>query len=505
MSDGQVNSVELDEDRERVSRAGTPQPAELVKDDSFVSWLNQRMKVADWENYQRGSEEFLDIETDLEKLGKSDAAQARKLWEENTPPGTKLPFYLDPEYEKAEHGPRVSGDSHGHEEEKQGQEAPKKGAGAAEKAEGYKVPEAIARRFLEADNRFFFRDEKNKLAFEDRGRKMVTEHNDPDVAKSIVEIAEAKGWNKIKVAGHDDFKREVWLQAQLKGIEVTGYKAKDVDHARLKELQAARLKNSVEQDDGRDKPKPKNGERTPDEEKAYDAPSYNRADNFKGKLLEHGRANYDFDEKKDQSYFVKIETNNGTRMHWGIDLERAMEYASAKIGEVIELERLGKRPVTVQEKQFDQDGKFIGTTSVETERVEWKVNGIDIGKEAPKAADLVVNGSTSKSAVVEKDQPKPVEPKHEAPKVAEKSAKAPALSGDYKVAASVMEKVLKAEGISPQVLKRVKSKAAEMLNEMAKNGKPAPGVKVFDRKAERERPREKIVSKSKEKQQEHSR
>lgn len=604
MSDKQENSIELDDERERTNSAAA-KPVELVKDaDGFVSWLNQRMKVAEWDTYERGSDAFFDIESDLEKLGKQDIDLARSLWKENAPPGMKLPVYLDPELDKSGAATRP-GDEKDAGEKNRSQGA-KNDRGEAEKEEGYKVPETIKRRYLEADNRFFFRDEKNKLAFEDRGRKLTTEHNDPDVAKSLVEIAEAKGWTKIKATGHEDFKREIWLQGQLKGIEVTGYKAKAVDQARLKELQSERMKNAVERDDSREPAKGKAAERVPDEEKAYGTPAYSKAENFRGKLLEHGEANYDFDAKKDQSYYVKIETENGVRMHWGVGLRDAMDHAGAKIGEMIELERLGKRPVTVQEKQFDAQGNLIGHKPVESERIEWSINGIDQSKNVAKLADPVVNGSTAKTVSIEKKHPSLDLPKadlsqikgpqnaHEqlaaegakllvkaaglgvqaqfaedygtreseqnkaarvqkdaysklaavAPErakelvdversklndrmvqgaaafdpakhqaaVAEQSkevkttpAKAPALTGDYKVVANVMEKVLKAEGISPAVLKRANAKAAEILKEMAATGKPAPGVKVFDRNAERSKPREKVQTKTKEQQQERSR
>ena len=521
-----LNSVERDEQPEITKRAapqidgdstlnGKKSAGDLSKDESFVSWLNMRMKTAEWDQYKRGSEEFLGIDHDLEKLSKADPEMARNLWKENTPPGMKLPFYLDPEVEKATQGQRTTNDSKEQGADKHAQEGTQKVAGNAEKDEAYKVPDAIKRRYLEAENRFFFRDAQNKVAFEDRGRKMITEHNDPDVAKSLVDIAEAKGWSKIKVAGHDDFKREVWLQAQLKGIEVTGYKAKDVDHARLKEMQAERMKNSVERDEsreqGKESGKAKGSERTPDEEKSYTSPTQNRADNFKGKLLEHGSANYDFDEKNDPSYYVKIETKNGTKMHWGIDLGRAMEHAAVKIGELIELERLGKRPVTVQEKEFDKDGKLIGVKPVEAERIEWSVNGVDMSKDVPKVPEVVVNGSTAKAVVVEKQPAKEVEsgvalaPAKTPPKEVEAGAKAQPLNGDYKVPMAALEKVLKAEGINPKAIRAIRGKATEVLQQMAAQGKPAPGVKVFDRKAERERPREKIVTKTKEKENERSR
>lgn len=515
MSDGQLNSVELDEQREKAKSVEVPREngPSLDKDDSFVSWLNMRMKSAEWGTYERGSEAFLGIDQDLEKLSKANAEMARGLWKENTPPGTRLPFYLTPEFEKAANAQRTAEPGQVPADERKAPKEPQKRASEAEKAEGFKVPDEIKRRYLATENKFFFRDEKNKLAFEDRGRKMVTEHNDPDVAKSLVDLAEAKGWNKIKVAGHDEFKREVWLQATLKGIEVTGYKPKEVDYAKLQEMQSARAKNSVERDEGRDVTGQQKGKdkdvRVPEEERAYAAPGQDKSANFKGKLVEHGRANYDFDEKKEQSYFVKIETENGTKMHWGVDLGRAMEHAGAKIGEMIELARLGKRPVTVQEKEFDGDGKLIGHKAVETERVEWSVGGIEQSKAATKAADVSVKGSTAKTVDIEmpvavvkaKEQNAELTPA----KSKDAAAKVPELKGEYMVPVSVFAEVLKEKGYSAKTIERAQVEATKRLGAMAEKGQPAPGVKVFDRNAERERPREKIVSKTKENQQERSR
>lgn len=335
-------------------------------------------------------------------------------------------------------------------------------------AKEFKVPDELKQRYLATENQFFFRNNKTQLAFEDRGKKIVTEHNDPEIAASLVVLAEAKGWGKIKVAGHEDFKREVWLQATLKGIEVTGYKPKEVDYVRLQELQSARAKNSVEQDTGRDIEVKRKGN---EKEKDSNTNEYERRDitskqdkslDFKGVLLEHGRANYEFDKDKEPSYFVKIDTENGPKIHWGVDLARAVEHSGTKVGEVIELERLGRRPVIVQEKQFDADGKLIGYRSVETERVEWHVGGIEQNK------------------------------------VAE-------LKGDYRIPASVFSQVLKEKGFSPEAIQKVEIEASKRLTQLAERNIPAPGVKVFDRAADRNKPREKIESKTREAVQERSR
>ena len=43
------------------------------------------------------------------------------------------------------------------------------------------------------------------------------------VAADVAKLADAKGWTDIKVTGNDAFRRDVWKEANLRGIEVTGY------------------------------------------------------------------------------------------------------------------------------------------------------------------------------------------------------------------------------------------------------------------------------------------
>ncbi|WP_155688197.1 LPD7 domain-containing protein [Burkholderia stagnalis] len=97
-------------------------------------------------------------------------------------------------------------------------------------------PTMIDKMYIVADNKFYFRGRENELAFEDKGTSMSTKHNNADVARAMAEMAESKGWVSANLSGHPDFKREAWLHLSLKGIEVTGYKPKDVDLARLEEL-----------------------------------------------------------------------------------------------------------------------------------------------------------------------------------------------------------------------------------------------------------------------------
>lgn len=51
----------------------------------------------------------------------------------------------------------------------------------------------------------------------------------PDSVAAMLRIAQHRGWSRIKVAGDDAFRREVWVQARTLGLEVAGYKPTERD------------------------------------------------------------------------------------------------------------------------------------------------------------------------------------------------------------------------------------------------------------------------------------
>lgn len=106
--------------------------------------------------------------------------------------------------------------------------------------------ESVNKQYVTAQNKYFFRDNNKKLAFEDKGQRLVTRERDDRVAHSMATLAEAKGWKTIRVSGHPEFKQQVWLEASMRGIGVQGYKPSDKDLALLKERQERSLTNSVE-------------------------------------------------------------------------------------------------------------------------------------------------------------------------------------------------------------------------------------------------------------------
>ncbi|HHV7522613.1 TPA: LPD7 domain-containing protein [Burkholderia orbicola] len=100
------------------------------------------------------------------------------------------------------------------------------------------APERVRRSYLRAGGQYFLKDAPYPLAFEDRGRYLVTTHTRTDIVASMMDLVQAKAWTHIRVSGHDAFCREVWRQGASIGIEVSGYTPNPADLARLSELNA---------------------------------------------------------------------------------------------------------------------------------------------------------------------------------------------------------------------------------------------------------------------------
>lgn len=76
----------------------------------------------------------------------------------------------------------------------------------------------------------YYRDHKTAdPAFRDHGRALSSPQAYPDSVAAMLRIAQHRGWARIKVAGDDAFRREVWVQARTLGLEVAGYKPTERD------------------------------------------------------------------------------------------------------------------------------------------------------------------------------------------------------------------------------------------------------------------------------------
>lgn len=93
---------------------------------------------------------------------------------------------------------------------------------------------------------FYERDgEAGVVAFEDRNKSLHTSREDSKTIKSMLDVAQAKNWSSINLKGTEAFKREAWLEASVRGIEVKGFKPEEKDLVELQKRQEERSYNQV--------------------------------------------------------------------------------------------------------------------------------------------------------------------------------------------------------------------------------------------------------------------
>ena len=68
-----------------------------------------------------------------------------------------------------------------------------------------------------------FRGDTSRVAFTESTFRLATDTNSPSVARSMVDVAEARNWKALRVSGNEDFKRMVWLEASVRGVKTLGY------------------------------------------------------------------------------------------------------------------------------------------------------------------------------------------------------------------------------------------------------------------------------------------
>lgn len=109
------------------------------------------------------------------------------------------------------------------------------------------VPPEIGAQYLQVGEKYYNPNNTKTAAFVDRGDKLETPSSAPKTAEALVKIAEARGWEDLRVKGTEGFRREVWLEASVRGIHVDGYKPSEMDKAELERRDTfMRDQNSVE-------------------------------------------------------------------------------------------------------------------------------------------------------------------------------------------------------------------------------------------------------------------
>jgi len=264
------------------------------------------------------------------------------------------------------------------------------------------VPDIVKNRYLRNPNNaanYYYRDRDNKLAFSDNGKQLTTPNNDPIVADSMVAMAIARNWGSIKISGADEFKKEVWMQAQLAGMLTIGYKPTDVDFARLdsaKQKQAEQARKDLEK---LAKASPING--VPGAKKVSDSGRSLNETSVGEKLLDSGFAPYDFDPRDGikKSFYVKTETQDGKeRIYWGVGLKEALDNSGAKINDLIVPVKKGREAINANQSTRDGSGNLLEHEPVSTARNAWEIKVINPDgprQEIDNTSSAIVSASKS--------------------------------------------------------------------------------------------------------------
>jgi hypothetical protein len=377
-------------------------------DERFITALDQRLEKSELEELGwKGREDLNDVLRDLRKLAAVDFQRASDLWSKYRRDDRDKPEFLDND--------ELAG------EKRRGGPAPN--AKEPDKESQFVAPESVRKRFIQADNKYYFRHDDNQLAFHDHGHKIATTHNDPVVALSMVQMAEAKGWQTIDLRGSEEFKREAWLQASIKGMTVRGYKPRDVDTEKLAELKrelgtseprtrnpdhnnakrtaaaspVAAANEIVDRTAVVDEPQ---RSLTPQQRIVLDtvkavwrsqgssdkdvdtaaAATVERFQNqrvYVGKLTERGDAPFENDPNNEKSFYVKLATPKGEKVVWGVDLRRALDETGIQVGDDVVVANQGRRPVQISVKDRDAAGKVVGTSTITTNRNTWRVETLE--------------------------------------------------------------------------------------------------------------------------------
>lgn len=271
-----------------------------------------------------------------------------------------------------------------------------------------RVPDAIERRYLRVDNRYFFPD--RTLAFIDDGGSIRVRTENHEVLNGVAAIAQARDWKVIELEGTEAFRRGMWREAVLRGIEVRGYAPTP---AEVLQMQRASERARLTQERARDAaltsadreaaaaraaPTPAESERPSDHrapEAPQEAPSASRRVSapVRGVLLAAAAAPYQFDPAQRMSFYVMVRTEAGDRTIWGVDLERALAESASqpRIGGQVVLMHHGTQQVHVRAAARNANGEFVDEGRVPLQRGRWSVETPDHLRAMEQRAERVRN------------------------------------------------------------------------------------------------------------------
>lgn len=260
------------------------------------------------------------------------------------------------------------------------------GAPGAAELDPRTLEQQVGERFVQDGDRFYFRD--GRLAFRDHGRKLTTAGENVEVIATLMEMARSRGWQEVSIGGARRFCRQAWRQGRLTGLVVRGYVPSAAEHAGMIRALSDKGKSIAAQDGAAGDPIAAVHGDTP-----VSRSSNGGEERITGTLLVHGMAPYRSNPRKEMSYFICIETNEGARTIWAKDLKRAMEQSRTqpKVGDQVVLRRVPSDRLPARPPGGDGEETMRNEQSRLTRRQGWVIEKRDFFEVRAKAAETLRN------------------------------------------------------------------------------------------------------------------
>ncbi|MBR1231640.1 hypothetical protein JQ611_06195 [Bradyrhizobium sp. AUGA SZCCT0182] len=242
-----------------------------------------------------------------------------------------------------------------------------------------------------------YADERGEyLAFKVAENRLVTRLAAAEVIRDMVSVAQHREWNAFQVRGSAEFRREAWLEANARGMEVQGYQPTELDRQTLADRQEVweRTHPRSSETEARS---------VSDKDGHTERLDYDKG--ISGRLIEVGQAPYRNRNDAEKTAYVAIELDSGHRHQvWGVGLEKATADSDAKPGDRIQVRRDGVEQVTKKIKVIDAAN---GQTHVERRQVprnRWRVTAEKFRSADRQAAarDPALVTAQSQMAIIER-------------------------------------------------------------------------------------------------------
>lgn len=230
----------------------------------------------------------------------------------------------------------------------------------------------------DCEARLYADERKEYLAFKATDDRLVTRIAAAEVIRDMVSVAQHRQWEALHVRGSVEFRREAWLEAGARGMNVRGYQPSELDGQALADRRIAWDRAHA----------PTNGvEARSASDRSIQAHRLDYDKGVSGRLMEVGFGPYRNRADAEPSTYVAIELDDGRRHQvWGVGVVTDVADSGARPGDRISLRRDGVEPVIRAIKSVDAATGIAGIERRQMWRNMWSVTVQERRADRPAAA-----------------------------------------------------------------------------------------------------------------------